>query len=353
VVARECTFTPDLSLSASSMQLHGSYMNTSSVEEGRCRRPAPDPPSYSYCPRTNSVPDRMQQAHAYVSQDVFERLIKPHADSLRPQVRPEPQSSEGASVSSISNSGMADSQSAEVSLLQFLRRQNEYEEERLRRLDELEAAHTPTWQPELDSRSRRLAERQRCRSQVPRGANSESRLHRGTDVSGSCDRSSSADFSFRPEISRAAARRPPRGFAEMSQGDLARRTARAAALREKLRQEAEQQLSFTPQLNEMPGHVRGQLRVLEEPELYVRRLRETQAVMEWARQLELEDREERSLADCTFHPQINQGAPPFVSRLAASHRAARARERCYGGGGKGGGVGLGAEDDEAAERPTQ
>lgn len=107
----------------------------------------------------------------------------------------------------------------------------------------------------------------------------------------------------------------------MSEGDAQRRENHRAELRERLRREEDLQASFSPQLTAAAKCVRGKLRVQEEPQEYVERMREAQGVhLAWRRQ-EVERNLERALSQCTFRPKVNSGAPSFVTCMAACHKA--------------------------------
>lgn len=336
--AKECTFKPDLSLSTSSLCLHAGDSSSSR----RAPRPAAaaQPPAPSFCPRTNDVAHRMHRARGYLSQGVFERLARapdcatfssspprrPHEDTLLSSITRRSPSAEPHSHTG--SGGSVDRGGAGAVLQSFLQRQSESEEDRLRRLEELETALEPPWRPELCDRSRRLAARQRsasadggdCRDHFASGFGSTA------GASTSRLRSSSADFPFRPAIGRASSRRAARGLDELSCGDWERRQGRVAAHRELLRREVEQQLPFAPQLRHDTSRqaASGRLRVLEDPDAYMARVSKAQDQADAVRAQASSAREEHLLAECTFYPQVNQGAPPFVRRLAAAHRAARA-----------------------------
>jgi len=366
---RDCTFTPDLSKSAMSFSLHRS-MGAASVDDEGSQEGLRGSPAGTmrrsweeahmgrsasqrivlrrepeHQPRTNDVGPNMLRARMYTCQNVFSRLSQPQ---LHPE-EPTAEASEQASCSSgggrrSARGGASDASHSDEAVLRFLQRQNEHEEERCRRIQEIEACTAPALRPVLDPLSRRLVERRRSRGSrercgytsaaslspgrsSPAGAGGRSRncSHGLAEAASAVDINLQASgCSFRPKIRPTSARRPARGCVELSSGDLERRQARAAQLREQLEEEEMQLAPFTPSLNEASLHVRGRLRVTEEPGLYMAHLKERSCAVEAERERELRRRDEKALSECTFRPKVNEGgAPVYVRRLAESHRAAK------------------------------
>merc|ERR1712039_1004830 len=131
-------------------------------------------------------------------------------------------------------------------------------------------------------------------------------------------------FSFRPTISPASERRPRRGPTELSTGDLQRRNDQATALRKQYLEAEQETLPFSPRISKAGARTEGRMRVLQEPELYMKRVTEKQEVTDARGKEAAERREAQACAECTFHPKINvDGAPAYVRQLAECHRRAR------------------------------
>lgn len=338
---RDCSFTPDLSRSSSSFRL--------GLTESRGRS-GPRREDHSYHPKTNVLSPEMVIAQRYVQENVFRRLSSPSPSLclLTPVGAKGSRGPQGPDVISEPKeltSESLDLFGTESKLHSFLRRQNEHEADRRRRLEDLEAQNAPTLRPHILDRSRQMVDRQRQRSRSRDGSKSP-----GRGMSTSLSRSQSASWnsavlgsqnrprseerpvahSFKPQISIASAKRLCRGTMELSRGDLMRREQKTDELRKKLQEEERSELTFAPklesELTKRKEAARGRIRVLEEPEGYMRRLSEERSAAVVRRTQEIHDRIEKALADCTFRPAVNEGAPSYVRRLAEAYRAAK--EKC-------------------------
>eukprot|EP00930_Biecheleria_cincta_P032802 TRINITY_DN22737_c0_g1_i3.p1 TRINITY_DN22737_c0_g1~~TRINITY_DN22737_c0_g1_i3.p1 ORF type:complete len:949 (+),score=195.61 TRINITY_DN22737_c0_g1_i3:150-2996(+) len=413
--AQQCTFMPDLSKSASSFQLklrsseapcaeqeeYGVGMRSASVARSSSGRRSgaqeeKSPDEWGH-PSTNAVAPHMVKARSYVQQNVFSRLSNAaKAEALhRGRLHPGSDAQEDGEAGAVdanqagelttsqaeaengrgSSSHLSDL-NASNSFWGFLRRQNDCEESRRRRLRDIEASQAPTLQPEIDAQSRRLVEQRRrsaassSPSRTQGAARScspslvRSHMHLGLDASlvspygplshewgphrgphaGAVGRGGAGSLSptrpqrqggqtaspdgpqpssFRPAIHPRSSRRPPRGVDDMSAGDLQRLNARRAEIREQILEEERRQLPFAPRLNPRSSQVQGRLRVLESPEEYTARLaHERQAILSQRAQ-ERQRRTEEDLAQCTFTPQINPGAPEYIRLMAEAHREMR------------------------------
>lgn len=337
---RECTFAPNLSRSSSSLRLSVG----AAVPSKPCRKDISDE-GPRYHPQTNAVPQHMMKASSYVQQNVFHRLSR--ASDVQDAGQPLEADQEPAqkaqveqlqrSTPDVSSVSMGSSGANTSSFISFLKRQNDAEAERRRKLQQLEVATAPTLQPELSDLSRRLVDRQRQRSRS-RDAKSPRPMSqlRGRSASPGLRSSMSAaalggrqrseerlpreGHSYRPEICPSSARRPRRGFEELSTGDQHRRFEKTMLLQQKLQEEENSVATYAPKLNEMSAQFRGRLRVLEEPDSYVNRLTEhREQVLAW-RAHQVQERIDKALAECTFRPTVNDGAPAYVRRSAESYR---------------------------------
>mmetsp|Transcript_68023 Transcript_68023/g.106348 ORF Transcript_68023/g.106348 Transcript_68023/m.106348 type:complete len:731 (+) Transcript_68023:22-2214(+) len=401
---RECTFIPDCSRSSSSIHLSVRSLNSSLSESigGRgdedcihrslSARKTPRAsssggqnrkgirPAHSFTPSTNPVPLHMVGAQTYTRQNVFSRLSEYHADALDSQCASEALSSKaqaGSRDNSQASEPSKSRQHAQEDFYDFLQRQNDFEDERRRRISEVERFTTPVGRPVLCSHSRKLARHRKSREEEMQSQRATSpvadmELRTGISAKGSlsargklaahsltdgqlfairdsgtggtssarggssgtpsskkkAEASSSPGHSFQPSISAVASRRPARTSAEMSSGDLRRREAHVAEMRAERRREVDEQLPFTPQLcdSRVPVSVRkveSKLKLLEEPETYVERMAAERTRKDLERQQALEEKAKEELTECTFSPQVQKGAPSFVQQMAKAHRSAR------------------------------
>merc|ERR1712061_612245 len=110
----------------------------------------------------------MVHAKVYTQQDVFTRLTQPqpcfeegedqYNEEQARGASPE-RKGESTSCDPLRSSGDRGVEDGDSRFLNFLRRQNAREEERDRRLKEIENAIAPTFQPKLDDQSRKLVRR--------------------------------------------------------------------------------------------------------------------------------------------------------------------------------------------------
>jgi len=292
----------------------------------------------------------MKLAQAYVEQDVFTRLSQPHpveSQVAESGFQGESRGTFGADLSSISGVS-TDGRALSTSFCDFLDRQRTFAEQRQRHLADLEAVHAPPLRPALALHSRRLVEQQRESQQRTRSGSpaageastprAAARRYRAGSADAATTRttmqqqsllrrsgSSTSECSFRPEITLQAARQPPRSPLARSTGDYLRRELHVALLAEAQREEEESQAPFAPQLLRRPS--RGCLRLREAPEEYLARVREAQEASTLRCELEAARREEESMLECTFRPEVKPSAPAFVRQMAARYAAVRrARE---------------------------
>merc|ERR1711972_1124071 len=108
-------------------------------------------------PQTNGVSLEMVNAQAYLKEDVFTRL----SQTCVPEATPS--KSSGSTSSSGPRRSWSDTDLGDPTVSRFLERQNEKEEQRLNRLEGLQAAASVAGRPEINERSSRLAERRRER----------------------------------------------------------------------------------------------------------------------------------------------------------------------------------------------
>merc|ERR1719379_911618 len=203
---KECTFAPDIERSSNSLHLtvrsHNSSLMESSAEHqapeqtsqdhlqlslkrsphsspslgGRSRKQEPAAEANMiFSPSTNAIAPHMVYAKTYARQNVFSRL-----SSSQPEwpTNASSEASNNGSQADTTKSQRGSGSSAAVSsttkprdplqdetFYNFLQRQNEFEEERLLRLAEVEKHTAPIGRPRINPHSRKLARQCRARSQ--------------------------------------------------------------------------------------------------------------------------------------------------------------------------------------------
>ncbi|CAE7262453.1 unnamed protein product, partial [Symbiodinium microadriaticum] len=290
---RECTFRPDLTRSGRSfVQTRAGF--TAMTRERRTKVQAASSVTSSeptFQPQTNPIHPSMRSAHAYLQQSVFRRLSQPST----PERPPVSRSFEGHRSLEVST---------DSSIFQFLQRQNLCEEARRDRLERLHATNDPPLRPVLCERSLQLASRGR-RSELSRSK------------SASPKSASAQDWSFTPKITKLARQREPRGCSDLGPGDQARRAVRQLRRCEESSRKEQKLLPFAPAVRSYQD-VGSRLRVLEEPDTLIERVKRTREAA-----LQKAQRSRRKEEVYPFHPEGVRDAPALTRRMAESHRALR------------------------------
>ncbi|CAE7229935.1 unnamed protein product [Symbiodinium sp. CCMP2592] len=333
----ECTFQPDLSRSRlwlSLSRLHEAEAaeggRSAGISGSRLRARTP-PVSPIARPRTNSVPLSMTRAQSYLAEDVFHRLDRGSAAWSR---RSNTEDS-GLPLPRADASAAGTCCNATTAFLGFLERQNRCEDLRRQRLEQIAsemASRTgPAWPAAQAPQASRAGEKDEEPKRLPKPAGFKGRVRGGRSASSEEKDAAAAvsaspkawTWSFRPKILEISQRRQLRGSRELSLGDWQRRKLRLEELREDLLQT--QDSYFKPKLN--ASRIPGRLCVLNEPETYMARLAADREKSLALRERELQRQIDEALAECTFRPAVNPGAPKYITRMAESHRALKELRR--------------------------
>lgn len=286
---RECTFRPHIGRASRSL--------VRSFAEGpggsRPPRPPQAPEEAAFAPKTNPVPDGMENARAYLQEGVFARLSQvADCPSEAPSLRRSLSSSDGA-------------------LYHFLERQNACEEARLRRLSDLQAATAPPHRPALSEASARLAERHAAASSA-RAAPARSAPAEPAPLDPEC--------TFRPKITRAGRERQAKTPEQLGPRDAQRRSSRRdKALEERTRREMAELKA--PKVKRYNG-IGSRLRLTTDVEGVLDRIERSRQAKLKAAEKDLRERQKREDAECSFQPETKP-APAFVRQMAATRRVAR------------------------------
>jgi hypothetical protein len=321
----QCTFQPNLSkssksyrrcsASASSLPSAASQHNVGGVVGCGFETPTVVRLEYSplarsmdddltFVPQTNGVSMDMVNAQAYLKEDVFTRLSQTC----------QAESSKTSSSSSGVRRSWSDTNVGDSTMIRFLERQNDKEEERLNRLDNLQAAASPIGRPELNERSLRLAERRRDRTGEQAPDPRTSRPPAEPQLEPEC--------TFRPHITKAAKESRTRTPAQLGPEDHKRRQARhEKATEEKLKRELD--VMQSPKIRNYNG-IGGRLRILEDVDGLLGRIDKKREREQKQAEKSAQERLQTEMAPCSFKPEVKD-APGFVLRMAATRRAAKAQ----------------------------
>jgi hypothetical protein len=215
------------------------------------------------------------------------------------------------------------------SIISFLHRQNECERLRRERLEDIFVETAPTLQPTICDRSALLAERRRSRREQ---SSSDSRSLLGiaadADALKGVLKLQDQECTFKPVITKLAKDMELTSISVRTEGEMKRREAKAAKLREELREKEMQGVSFEPNLNTadtLPpelAQVPSSIQVLEKPDAYLKQLEKKRLNTEKAHEREKKRNLEKEMAECTFKPEV-RSAPEFVQRMAETYRLVR------------------------------
>jgi hypothetical protein len=342
---QECTFQPNMSRSTKSYGHRPISANTSTSDDVAldtlgnpgsmhecvakkddasvvsCREASSSSSPYrqgkNFAPVTNAVPCTMQNALAYLSDDVFTRLTRgapeaaPQATSAKCVGNP-PRN--GLDESSVCNSTISRSRSESgigSAVQSFLHRQEALEAERQARLAQLEIETAPSHRPEINERSVHLASRKLARG-VSTGA---------INVRGA-EKPAVAACSFKPKITTKARNQQARTVDQLSTGDQKHRDARVDKMRKEQARRESQGVTFSPHVNKYPGVV-GRLRVLDASETLLERMDQQRDKVKLKCSQKAKQSRAKEDAEHTFAPEVRR-APEFVRCMAESYRMLRA-----------------------------
>jgi len=343
---KECTFKPKL-LNSAAFPVRSKYR-----EEAESRRPSSAPgmrmgnemnseqsnpirelgldDDCTFVPQTNPIHPSMENAQVYLSRDVVTRLTQPlnggyelrdenlHIDNVR-DGRVMDMETYLATLKKNKKPGIrpssASSQGTLQSFDQFLQRQQHMEKRRERRVQDVAKQVNPPHKPKLCRKSVEIAN-QRIKGdflqRVARGA-----IRKEHENVRRKSRSMDPECTFQPQITKTAKALPSRTATEMSRGDSLRKETNARLMKLRVEQEELQDLTFTPEVLTAPSEVEGRLKVLTEPDTYVRRLQQKNAVHSNRKNKIVHEQEMKELEECTFKPQIHE-APAYVKRIVRS-----------------------------------
>jgi hypothetical protein len=332
----------------------------SAVFEGGGSRASAHPPPLptglekcTFQPQTNAVnAQSMPVAAAYLQTPIFERLANTKTSA---QVEREAQVREDAARLAASQASAAAAEEAgadggagaangagappfsaaaappappaalsaerERRLQEFLSRQAAAARKKEEGVEAARRAAAPSLQPALCERSLRIVQSKGAGPFLDRIVHDAIRMEHD-NLRTQARHSHDPECTFAPAINPSSRAMRPRSVVDMSRGDALKRETAARLLRLKIEQEDLEGITFRPRINERSRVSEGRLRILSDPDNYVRRIqRDQDAQAERARRA-LSDKEAAERAACTFAPAVH-GAPAYVSQIAASMALAR------------------------------
>eukprot|EP00512_Aurantiochytrium_limacinum_P008543 CAMPEP_0171538482 /NCGR_PEP_ID=MMETSP0960-20121227/62_1 /TAXON_ID=87120 /ORGANISM="Aurantiochytrium limacinum, Strain ATCCMYA-1381" /LENGTH=837 /DNA_ID=CAMNT_0012085369 /DNA_START=546 /DNA_END=3059 /DNA_ORIENTATION=- len=385
---QECTFKPKLSdsvqfpgrsrymkgtasqpASARGTRGVGEVMSESGVStpSSRARRKSAWDEQCTFTPQTNPVHPKMEAAQVYLSNDIFTRLSQPRealyqrreADSgsevspgsgdddrvmdmetfmaslgdaqgdansskggkQRPGSAPRqrPSTAEGAKALTAE-----ERRERRKSFEAFLARQSHSTVRKQQKIAQVAQRTNPSHKPELCAKSLSMAN-QRAKGdflqRVAKGA-----IRREHEAVRRKSSSLDPECTFHPKITRVGQSRPARTTLEMSRGDSLRKETNTRLMKLRVEQEELQDLTFTPEFQARHKAAEGRLKILSEPDTYIRRLQHKDTLQSHKQTKAAQDQEMKELEECTFKPEIHD-APAYVKRIVRSLALAKpARE---------------------------
>uniref|UniRef100_A0A7S2WD98 Uncharacterized protein n=1 Tax=Mucochytrium quahogii TaxID=96639 RepID=A0A7S2WD98_9STRA len=206
----------------------------------------------------------------------------------------------------------------------FIARQNQREIRKQQKIEQVSKQIARTHKPKLCKNSVKIVKNNIQGSFLQRVA--KDALRKEHETVRLKTRNHDPECTFQPKITKSAKKRPGRSAVEMSRGDSLRKETNARMMKLKVEQEEHQELTFTPEVNTTHKNTEGRLKILSEPETYIRRLQHKTTLQSHRQTLAAQENEMKELGECTFKPEIHD-APKYVKRIVRSLALAKpARE---------------------------
>jgi hypothetical protein len=215
----------------------------------------------------------------------------------------------------------AQSAERERRLQEFLSRQVAAARKKVEGVEAARRAAAPSLQPALCERSLRIVQSKGSGPFLDRIVHDAIRAEHD-NLRTQARHSHDPECTFAPAINPSSRAMRPRSVVDMSRGDALKRETAARLLRLRIEQEDLEGITFRPRINERSRVSEGRLRILSDPDNYVRRIQHEQDLQAEKARRALSEKEAAERAACTFAPAVH-GAPAYVSQIAASMALAR------------------------------
>ena len=320
---KECTFTPKVKGVRSNMPSAKMYVDTNVIE--RLTRPVTAPTGVNDSTRFDAVGDgSVMDVASFMGSLASGRpsTTTPGGDR-RSSSTPRERTAEKSVLTE-------EERAARVkNFREFLGRQNQTKVRKDNKLKEVEEGITPKFQPKLCRKSLEMSNNSYTGDFVSRV---ERDVNRRADQAMKKQNFVEPAASFKPKINQRSTKMSSRSVAEMSKGDMLRKSANYRMMKLKTEQEAMTDYTFQPMISKRAQSAgRGKIKLSTDPSAVVELHRQTQRQREEERVRREQARIEAELAECTFAPKTKK-CPTYVSNIAKSMeivRNARATEAAH------------------------
>ena len=246
----------------------------------------------TFMPKVKGPTKKMKSANEYIKQDPFERLSKP-----RESYQPEPEELE-TSIKSSSPEYYGSS----FSTRPFYERQALYELMKNEKKEQY-SQNLPL-KPQINERSKKLVKKnffERNLEMIQKKLESKANVYES--------------YSFQPKITNMAKMRRNRTVAEMSVGDLKKRSEKLEFLKEQAEEKFKEVVNPSTFQSKSYANVKSKLQLLDDPQSYIERIKNQQRKRELEAQIAKEEKVRQDVSECTHNPVIID-APGYVKQIA-------------------------------------
>lgn len=319
---RDCTFHPKITYNKKlSPSIVPRYQETKKIDPRVIQTHLQEQESEcTFHPKTNGVNKHRFSTggQMYLSTNPFERLskavtpVKTQEAGSQDDISARSRLSFGSTTSSKRPSS-ASLRNSEISFEQFWERHVGRENKKKQKIEFLASKLEPTHQPELNKKSLQMV-----RNKADFLTRVQHHLSKKEEKINNKQEVPEKDCTFQPKINAASKKLPARTFEDMSLGDYERVQKNVTQKKEMLEDYHRSALTFQPQTTGNKNYnVSSFLRLREDPDNYLKRLREMEDKKKAKIESMKEELENKELSHCTFRPKTHD-APDYVKRISES-----------------------------------
>lgn len=314
---KDCTFKPKL-MARSVTPVQSRYMSRGSMRRQMDDRIGVRSDEYECTFAPQIKPNNNQYyssgSEFYLQSNAFDRLSRPRSPSSEKENLNYSISSSN-SYSSTSSSRRPKSAGARLDFQSFLERQNNTLKRKQEKVEMLKSTMKAQPKSFVNPKSEGML-RASSQQSIDFHARQDHHILKKHYRQRHLKESQEKECTFQPSINPISKVMPKRSFEQMSQGDFEAFQRKVSSLKESIAKKESEQLTFNPQTNRNEN-VKGTLRVLDNPDAYMERIKAQQVELERRALMEQKAKEQRELAQCTFKPETHD-APEYVKRIAES-----------------------------------
>lgn len=310
---RGCTFKPEINNYKNEVQPRYMITNEERNLSPRLRLMLKD--QYTFIPRVKGLIKGMNSAKEYIKQNPFERLSKPKEVSEPDEPEEEIEISPKHSI--VSSSTEYKEYGDSFSSRPFFERQALYELMKAEKKSYHE--NMPSVGPEICERSKKMVKKgffERNQEMIDK---KEATLKNSQKPSG---------CTFQPRITQKAKLVKNRSFTEMSYGDSKKKETKIQTMKQEIEQNFKAMNNLGLSHTKLYSNVGSTIKILDDPDSYVARLRDLQRNKEQKIKAIKDEREKQELSACT-HAPVTIEAPSYVKQIARNMALLKAERAAY------------------------